>query len=125
MRIRQGLIVVVVALLGVWCPSPAMADSIQLQCNTCTSGSVTQMSNAGSATFSFVDVANQTITGNAFIAILVPTGACRSRAATSVPCSVRTLMVTIFPTFRAPAPKRQSSRLATRYTNTRWERVLP
>ncbi len=32
------------------------------------------MSNAGTVTFSFVDVANQTITGNAFIAILVPTG---------------------------------------------------
>ncbi len=74
MRIRQGLIVVVVALLGVWCASPAMADSIQLQCSTCTSGSVTQMSNAGTVAFSFVDVANQTITGNAFIAILVPTG---------------------------------------------------
>ena len=32
------------------------------------------MSNAGTVAFSFVDVANQTITGNAFIAILVPTG---------------------------------------------------
>jgi hypothetical protein len=54
----------------------AKADSIQLQCSTCWSGSVTQISGGpgGPVQFSFVDVANQTITGNAFIAILVPTG---------------------------------------------------
>jgi hypothetical protein len=74
MRIRLGLVAFVAVLLAVWCASPARADSIQLQCSTCTSGSVTQMSNAGTVAFSFVDVANQTITGNAFIAILVPTG---------------------------------------------------
>lgn len=73
MRIRVALLAVV-ALLGVWCASPAMADSIQLQCTTCTAGSVTQLSNAGTVSFSFVDVANQTITGNAFVVILVPTG---------------------------------------------------
>jgi PEP-CTERM motif len=74
MKVKLGAIAIAVALLGTWCASPAMADSIQLQCSTCTSGSVTQMSNAGTVSFSFVDVANQIITGNAFIAILVPTG---------------------------------------------------
>lgn len=70
MKIRLLLMVVVAA----WGTSPAMADSIQLQCSTCTAGSVTQMSGASPLQFSFADVANQTITGNAFIAILVPTG---------------------------------------------------
>ena len=32
------------------------------------------MLSASTVQFSFVDVANQTITGNAFVAILVPTG---------------------------------------------------
>ena len=61
-------------VVAAWGTSPAMADSIQLQCSTCTAGSVTQMSGASPLQFSFVDVANQTITGNAFVAILVPTG---------------------------------------------------
>lgn len=76
MKIRLILIAVVAAVLTAWCGSPAMADSIQLQCSTCWSGSVTQISGGSSGTvqFSFVDVANQTITGNAFVAILVPTG---------------------------------------------------
>lgn len=74
MKIRLVLMAAVATLLAAWCTSPAMADSIQLQCNTCTSGSVTQTSNGDTVQFSFVDVANQTITGNAFIAILVPTG---------------------------------------------------
>ncbi len=74
MKIRLVLMAAVATLLAAWCASPTMADSIQLQCGTCTSGSVTQMSNAGTVSFSFVDVANQTIVGNAFIAILVPTG---------------------------------------------------
>ena len=74
MKIRLVLMAAVATLLAAWCASPTMADSIQLQCGTCTSGSVTQMSNAGTVSFSFVDVANQTIIGNAFIAILVPTG---------------------------------------------------
>lgn len=73
MKIRLVLMALVATVLTAWCTSPAMADSIQLQCRTCTAGSVTQMS-GGPVQFSFVDVANQTITGNAFIAILVPTG---------------------------------------------------
>jgi hypothetical protein len=74
MKIRLVLMAVVVTVLAAWCASPAIADSIQLQCATCTAGSVTLMSGASPLQFSFVDVANQTITGNAFIAILVPTG---------------------------------------------------
>lgn len=74
MKFRLVLLAALVSLVTLWCTSPAMADSIQLQCSTCTSGSVTQMANAGIVNFSFVDVANQTITGNAFIAILVPNG---------------------------------------------------
>jgi len=74
MKIRLVLMTVVATLLAAWCSSPAVADSIQLQCGTCTSGSVTQMSNTSTVQFSFVDVSNGTITGDAFIAILVPTG---------------------------------------------------
>jgi hypothetical protein len=74
MKNRLVLIAFVTMVLAAWCASPAMADSIQLHCSTCTAGSVTQISNASTVQFSFVDVANQTITGNAFIAILVPTG---------------------------------------------------
>jgi hypothetical protein len=74
MKIRLVLTVALATVLAAWCTSPAMADSIQLQCSTCWSGSVTQMSGALPLQFSFVDVANQTISGNAFIAILVPTG---------------------------------------------------
>ena len=73
MKTRLVLIAVVTMVLAAWCTSPALADSIQLECSKCTAGSVTQMS-GGPVQFSFVDVANQTITGNAFIAILVPTG---------------------------------------------------
>ena len=74
MKVRLFLIAFVVTFLMAGYSSPAMADSIQLQCGTCTTGSVTQMFSASTVQFSFVDVANQTITGNAFVAILVPTG---------------------------------------------------
>lgn len=63
-----------VALAAFYAPS-AFADSIQLQCTTtCTAGSTSLVSGGTSVSFNFVDVANQTITGDAFIAILVPTG---------------------------------------------------
>ncbi len=75
MKFRLVLMAALVSLAALWCTSPAVADSIQLQCSACTSGSVTQMSQTSGVQFSFVDVANQTITGDAFIAILVPTGA--------------------------------------------------
>lgn len=58
------------------------ADNIQLSCPGCTAGSTSLVSPPGNSTsisFSFVDVANQSYTGNAFIVILVPTG---SRAPT-------------------------------------------
>jgi hypothetical protein len=74
MKIRLVLMACVATVLVAWGTSPAMADSIQLQCATCTAGSVTQRSGASPLQFSFVDVANQTITGNAFVVILVPTG---------------------------------------------------
>ena len=72
--IRKALTVLALAIVALCYSAPAKADSIQLQCGTCTSGSVTQLTNASTVSFSFVNVSNQTITGNAFIAILVPTG---------------------------------------------------
>jgi hypothetical protein len=73
MKIRFVLMAVFATVLAAWTAFPAMADTVQLQCSTCWSGSVTQIA-GGPVQFSFVDVANQTITGNAFVAILVPTG---------------------------------------------------
>jgi PEP-CTERM motif-containing protein len=54
--------------------APAMADNIQLSCPSCTTGGVSLISSGTTITFSFIDVASKTFTGNAFIAILVPTG---------------------------------------------------
>jgi hypothetical protein len=71
---RKVLNVLVLSIVALCYGASAKADSIQLQCGTCTSGSITQLTNASTVQFSFVDVANKTITGNAFIAILVPTG---------------------------------------------------
>ncbi len=75
MKIRLVLMAAVATLLAVWCAPPAMADSIQLQCGSCTLGSTSLISSGTNVQFSFVDVSNSgSITGNAFIAILVPTG---------------------------------------------------
>ena len=71
-RLLTGAVVTLVFCLVTG--GAAKADSIQLQCGTCSSGSVTQISNSGPVQFSFVNVSAQTITGDAFIAILVPTG---------------------------------------------------
>jgi PEP-CTERM motif-containing protein len=76
MKTRLVLIASVVALLAVWCAAPAMADNIQLSCPLCTtpSGAPSLVSPGTTVAFSFIDVAKQTFTGDAFIAILVPTG---------------------------------------------------
>lgn len=74
MKTRLVLMACVATFLAVWGAAPARADSIQLLCSSCTAGSVTQISSSTTVDFSFVDVANQTLTGDAFIAILVPTG---------------------------------------------------
>ncbi len=71
---RKVLSVLILATVALCYSAPAKADGIQLQCATCTSGSITQITNASTVQFSFVDVANQTITGNAFVVVLVPTG---------------------------------------------------
>src|SRR5215467_11915623 len=74
MKTRLFLVASVVTLLAVWCATPAMADNIQLSCPTCTTGGVSLVSTGSTVSFSFIDVANETLTGQGFIAILVPTG---------------------------------------------------
>ncbi len=74
MKTRLVLIAFAATLLTVWCAAPVMADDIQLSCPTCTTGGVSLISTGSTVSFSFIDVANQTLTGNGFIAILVPTG---------------------------------------------------
>lgn len=68
----------VLGLLGLFLVSgaSAMADDIQLSCPACVGGGTSLIApdSGGSLSFSFVSVANQTYTGNAFIAILVPNG---------------------------------------------------
>lgn len=68
------VLIAAVAFLAVWCAVPAMADNIQLSCPTCTSGGTSLISPGTTVAFSFIDVANETFTGDSFIAILVPTG---------------------------------------------------
>jgi hypothetical protein len=54
---------------------PAMADSIELSCPKCVAGGTSLVSpGGGTISFSFIDVANQTFSGNGYIDILVPTG---------------------------------------------------
>jgi PEP-CTERM motif-containing protein len=73
---RRFLGVLGLLVLVLVCGSPAMADDIKLSCPACTAGSKSLLSSEPDApiSFSFIDVASQTLTGNAFIAILVPTG---------------------------------------------------
>ena len=51
----------------------ANADTIQLSCATCSSGSTTLVSTGGSVTFSFIGQGTNA-TGDAFIGIVVPSG---------------------------------------------------
>lgn len=65
----------ILGLLALAGAAPTLADNIKLTCPACTFGGTSLVSPGGSISFSFIDVAsNQTFTGNAFIAILVPTG---------------------------------------------------
>lgn len=60
--------------LVLMCSVPATADNIQLSCAACTPGGTSLVSGPGTnISFSFIDVSSQTLTGNAFVAILVPT----------------------------------------------------
>jgi hypothetical protein len=68
-------VAVAVVLAGLVSATQVKADSTQFVCDTtCSTGGVSLISSGGSVDFDFVDVANQTVTGNGFVVIVVPTG---------------------------------------------------
>ncbi len=69
------LVVLTLAAAGLLSANAAKADAIQLQCTSaCSSGSTSLVTSSSPVSFNFVGVANQTYSGDGFIAILVPTG---------------------------------------------------
>jgi len=68
-RLLVGLSLVTFALAY---SAPARADNIKLSCGACSVGSTSLISPGGPASFSFIDVANQTFSGDGFIVALVP-----------------------------------------------------
>lgn len=75
--LRRSLALLLFGAAALLCGSPASADNIQLSCPSCVGGGTSLVHyeiDSTAIAFSFIDVANQTFTGNAFIAILVPTG---------------------------------------------------